>query len=90
MKVLVKKLKMTIKQNIDHYEQPLQYDDSVRPRRKPARIIESKQEQYDFIDIWFRSMMISDLASLFMNKHLRNYKALNSAAIDSQQVTNMA
>ena len=35
-------------------------------------------------------MMVSDLASLFMNKQLRNYKVLNSTIIDSHKVTNMA
>ena len=88
MKVLVKKLKMTVLRNVEYYAQPLQYEDSVRPRRKPSRILDAKQDQYDFIDIWFRSMMVSNLAALFVNKQLRNYKMLNAAFVDSQKVTN--
>ena len=89
MKVLVKKLKMTVTRNIEYYGQPLAYDDSTRPRRKPARTVDSKQEQYDFVDIWLRSVMASHLAALFMNKQLRNYKVLNSTIIDSHKVTDM-
>ena len=90
IKVLVKKLKMTIKRNIEHYGQPLAYDDSIRPRRKPSRIIDSQQDQYEVIDIWLRSIMASQLSALFMNKQLANFKLLNSTAIDSHKVTNMA
>ena len=88
--MLVKKLKMTIKRNIEHYGQPLAYDDSIRPRRKPSRIIDSQQDQYEVIDIWLRSIMASQLSALFMNKQLANFKLLNSTIIDSHKVTNMA
>ena len=62
---MVKKLKMTVKQNIEHYEHPLQYEDSIRVRRKPARIIDQKQDYYDFIDVYLRSLMSKEMSSLF-------------------------
>ena len=62
---MTKKLKLTVKQNIEHYEQPLQYEDSIRVRRKPARIIDQKQDHYDFIDLYFRSLMAKEMKSLF-------------------------
>ena len=89
VKIMVKKLRRTVKQNIEHYEQPLQYEDSIRVRRKPARIIDQKQDHYDFLDVYFRSLMASEMASVFETRQLQNCRMLNNSAVSSNDIQNM-